>query len=188
MKQGDSESAVGVDKPTGQEAREVWGSEAYLILVGVAQTYHAVITYKELAEEIQSRTGIRTKTLLQNWIGPVLGRVVREAYRRGDPPLTALVVHTDDGMVGSGYKEVLAVAGEPPVDDELEREHHAADARLACYRHFGATMPTGGGVPALAPRLQAAVERRRERTEKPVRVCERCFVQLPSTGMCDSCG
>ncbi|MER5403106.1 hypothetical protein [Streptomyces sp. NPDC002599] len=188
MKQGDSESAVGVDKPTGQEAREAWGSEAYLILVGVAQTYHAVITYKELAEEIQSRTGIRTKTLLHNWIGPVLGRVVREAYRRGDPPLTALVVHTDDGKVGSGYKEVLAVAGEPPVDDELEREHHAADARLACYRHFGATMPTGGGVPALAPRLQAAVERRRERTEKPARVCERCFVQLPSTGICDSCG
>ncbi len=188
MNQGDSESVVGIDKPTGQEAREAWGSEAYLILVGVAQTYHAVITYKELAEEIQSRTGIRTKTLLHNWIGPILGRVVREAHRRGDPPLTALVVHTDDGKVGSGYKEVLAVAGEPPVDDELEREHHAAEARFACYRRFGATMPPGGGVPALAPRLQAAVERRRERTERPARVCERCFVQLPSTGMCDSCG
>ncbi len=52
---------VGVDKPTGQEAREAWSSEAYSILVGVAQTYHAVITYKELAEEIQSRTGIRTR-------------------------------------------------------------------------------------------------------------------------------
>ncbi len=188
MKQGDSESVVGTDKPTGQEAREAWSSEAYLILVGVAQTYHAVITYKELAEEIQSRTGIRTKSLLHNWIGPILGRVVREAHRRGDPPLTALVVHTDDGKVGSGYKEVLAVAGEAPVDDELEREHHAADARLACYRHFGATMPPSGGVPALAPRLQAAVERRRERTEKPAHVCERCFVQLPSTGICDSCG
>ncbi|WP_454343091.1 hypothetical protein [Streptomyces canus] len=187
MSQGESEPAVGIAKPRGQEAREAWGSEAYLILIGVAQTYHAVITYKELAEEIQSRTGIRTKTLLHNWIGPVLGWVVREAHRRGDPPLTALVVHTDDGKVGSGYKEVLAVAGEPPVDDDLEREHHAADARLACYRHFGATMPPGGGVPALAPRLQAAVGRR-ERTDKPVRVCERCFVQLPSTGVCDSCG
>jgi hypothetical protein len=168
---------IGGTKPTGQEAREAWSSEAYAILVGVAQTYHAVITYKELAEEIQSRTGIRTKTLLHNWIGPILGRVVREAHRRGHPPLTALVVHTDDGKVGRGYK-----------DDELEREHHAADARLACYRHFGAALPPGGGVPALAPRLQAAVERRRERTDKPLRVCERCFVQLPSTGICDSCG
>lgn len=188
MRQGESERVIGGTKPTGQEAREAWGSEAYAILIGVAQTYHAVITYKELAEEIQSRTGIRTKTLLHNWIGPILGRVVREAHRRGDPPLTALVVHTDDGKVGSGYKDVLAVAGEPPVDDELEREHHAADARLACYRHFGAALPPGGGVPALAPRLQAAVGRRRERTDKPLRVCERCFVQLPSTGICDLCG
>ncbi|WP_329413570.1 hypothetical protein OG802_24150 [Streptomyces sp. NBC_00704] len=170
------------------EAREAWGAEAYSILVGVARTYHAVITYKQLGEEVQTRTGIRTKSLLQNWIGPVLGSVVREAHRRGDPPLTALVVHTDDGKVGSGYKEVLAVAGQAPVDDELEREHHAANARLACYRHFGATMPPDGGAPALAPRLQAAVERRRERTEKPPRICEHCFVQLPSTGLCDACG
>ncbi|MFD7700331.1 hypothetical protein [Streptomyces caelestis] len=175
-------------KPAIQEAREAWGAEAYSILVGVAQTYHAVITYKELAEEIQSRTGISTKMLLHNWIGPVLGRVVREAHRRGDPPLTALVVHTDDGKVGSGYKEVLAVAGEALVEDELEREHHAAEARLACYRRFGAILPPDGGVPALAPRLQASIERRRERADRPPRVCERCFVQLPSTGICDSCG
>ncbi|WP_439940391.1 hypothetical protein [Streptomyces sp. BBFR115] len=186
MSQTEFERVVG--KPTAQEAREAWGAEAYSILIGVAQTYHAVITYKELAEQIQSRTGIRTKTLLHNWIGPILGRVVREAHLRGDPPLTALVVHTDDGKVGSGYKEVLAVAGEPPVEDELERERHAAEARLACYRRFGATLPPGGGVPALAPRLQASVERRRERADKPPRVCGRCFVQLPSTGICDSCG
>lgn len=186
MSQKESERVA--SKPTAQEAREAWGAEAYSILIDVAQTYHAVITYKELAEEIQSRTGIRTKTLLHNWIGPVLGRVVREAHHRGDPPLTALVVHTDDGKVGSGYREVLAVSGEPPVEDELEREHHAAEARLACYRRFGATLPPGGGVPALAPRLQASVERRRERADKPPRVCDRCFVQLPSTGICDSCG
>ncbi|MEV5463067.1 hypothetical protein [Streptomyces sp. NPDC002788] len=177
-----------VSMPKAQEAREAWAAEAYSILVAVAQTYHAVITYKALAEEIQSRTGIRTKTLLHNWIGPVLGRVVREAHRRGDPPLTALVVHTDDGKVGSGYREVLTVAGEPPVEDDLEREHHAAEARLACYRHFGASLPPGGGAPALAPRLQATIDRRRQSVEKPLRICERCFVQLPSTGVCDSCG
>ncbi|TJZ99792.1 hypothetical protein FCI23_44375 [Actinacidiphila oryziradicis] len=58
----------------------------------------------------------------------------RHRYRRGEPPLTALAVHTDDGMVAEGYKEVLKVAGEPPLDDVLERELHAARARLACYR------------------------------------------------------
>lgn len=181
---------VGPDgaSPTAQGAREAWASEAYAVLVDVARTYHAVITYKELAEEIQHRTGVRTKALLHNWIGSVLGRVVREAHRRGDPPLTALVVRTDDGMVGDGYKEVLEVAGEPPVEDVSEREQHAAGARLDCYRRFGATLPPGGGVPALAPRYQAAIDRRRARTEKPARVCGSCFVQLPATGVCDSCG
>ncbi|MFJ9709255.1 hypothetical protein [Streptomyces sp. NPDC101234] len=147
-----------------------------------------MITYKELAEKIQDRTGFRTKVRLHHWIGATLGRVVHEAHRRGDPPLTALVVHSDDGMVGTGYREVLEVAGEPPVEDVLEREQHAADARLACYRRFGATLPPDGGVPALAPRYQAAIERRRERIEKSLRVCDRCFVQLPATGVCDSCG
>lgn len=188
MTQGEPESAADAAKPTAREAREVWAAEAYSILIGVAQTYHAVITYKELGEEIQSRTGIRTKALLQNWITPVLGRVVREAYRRGDPPLTALVVHTGDGKVGTGYEEVLTVAGKPPVEGEMEREHHAAEARLACYRRFCRSLPPDGGTSALAPRLQATVERRRQRVEKPPQVCKRCFVQLPSTGVCDSCG
>jgi hypothetical protein len=188
MKDSEPEREAGGALPTPQEIREAWAAEAYSVLVGVARSYHAVITYKELAEEIQSGTGFRTKVRLHHWIGSTLGTVVREARRRGDPPLTALVVHSDDGMVGNGYKEVLEIAGEPPVEDVLEREQHAADARLTCYRHFGATLPPGGGVPALAPRHQAAVERRRERTEKPPRVCGGCFVQLPATGMCDSCG
>lgn len=179
--------AAGGSVPTGEAARDAWAAEAYAVLTGVAKTYHAVITYKELAEEIQSRTGLRTKALLHNWIGPILGRVVREAHHRGDPPLTALVVHTDDGKVGSGYKEVLAVAGQPPVEDELEREHHAAAARLACYRRFGATLPPDGGVPSLAPKLSLTLARRRERADKPIQICGRCFVQLPTTGVCDSC-
>lgn len=169
------------------EAREIWAREAYPLLIGVARTYHAVITYGELAKKIQESTGVRTRTLLHNWIGPVLGKVVREAHRRGDPPLTALVVRVDDGMVGEGYKEVLEIAGEPPVDDVLDRERHAARSRLECYRRFGATLPADGGVPALAPLYQAAVERRRVRPESPPRICPRCSMQLPSTGTCDSC-
>ncbi|MCX4827617.1 MULTISPECIES: hypothetical protein [unclassified Streptomyces] len=171
-----------------QDPRETWGQTAYAVLVEVARTYHAVITYKELGREVQERSGIHTRALLHNWIGSVLGRVVREAHRRGDPPLTALVVHSDDGMVGEGYKEVLAVAGQPPVPGVLERERHAAEARLACYRRFGATLPPGGGVPALAPRHQAAIERQRARTVQPPAFCDGCFMQLPVTGICDSCG
>src|SRR5689334_7248823 len=107
---------------TAAEARDIWAGHAYEALVGVARTYHAVITYGRLGDRVQQVAGVRTSALLQNWIGPVLGKVVHEAHRRGEPPLTALVVHTDDGKVGVGYKEVLEVAGEPPLDDELERE------------------------------------------------------------------
>ncbi|SHK56318.1 hypothetical protein [Actinacidiphila paucisporea] len=170
------------------DVREKWASEAYIVLLQVARTYRAVITYKELGEDIQERSGVRTQALLQNWIGAVLGKVVREAHRRGDPPLTALVVHTDDGMVGNGYKEVLEVAGLPPVQDVLERELHAADARLECYRKFSLDLPKDGGSPALSPKHQTAVERQRARVTEPAAVCRSCYLQLPSTGVCDSCG
>ncbi|MFE3112773.1 hypothetical protein ACFXKJ_12820 [Kitasatospora indigofera] len=178
---------------TAAEAQRLWADEAYPHLVTVAGTYHAVITYKELAETVQKTSGVRTTALLHNWIGGVLGQVVREAHRRGDPPLTALVVRTSDGMVGEGYREVLTVAGESATGEsaageELDREHHAAAARLDCYRRFGAALPPDGGVPALAPRLLAAIERRRARLPEPVaRICPGCYVQLPATGICDSC-
>lgn len=170
-----------------QEAHERWAQEAYLVLVGIARSYHAVITYKELAEVIQERSGVRTQAPMRYWIGSVLGKVVREAHRRGDPPLTALVVHSGDGMVGEGYKEVLQVAGQPPVHDVLDRERHAAKARLDCYQRFGATLPPGGGEPALAPRYQATIDRRRSQIIEPPSVCPKCFVQLPATGVCDFC-
>ncbi|MFD3803086.1 hypothetical protein ACFWSF_27350 [Streptomyces sp. NPDC058611] len=168
-------------------ARERWAEEAYAVLVGVAGTYRAVVTYKELGAEIQQRSGIRTDALLHNWIGSVLGKVVREAHGRGDPPLTALVVRSADGMVGEGYREVLELDGQPAVTGIREREQHAAEARLACYRRFGATLPPDGGVPALTPKYQAAVDRERARTAPPPAVCTGCFVQLPVTGVCDSC-
>ncbi|MCL6293301.1 hypothetical protein [Streptomyces sp. 43Y-GA-1] len=171
------------------EAQEVWADEAYRKLADVSRTYHAVITYKELGEWVQKASGVYTSALLQNWIGGVLGRVVREAHRRGDPPLTALVVHTEDGMVGVGYKEVLGVRGEPPLEADLDREYHAADARLECYRYYGAELPRGGGVRALAPRLEATVMRQASRAAAAVErpICPRCFIQLPATRVCDSC-
>jgi hypothetical protein len=169
-------------------AYQVWASEAYQVLGGVARTYHAVITYRELAEEAQKVSGVRTSVPFRRWIGRVLYLVVQRAQSQGDPPLTALVVHSTDGRVGEGYKAVLEAAGEHPVDDDLERERHAARARLDCYRRRGAALPPGGGVPALAPRLQAAVIRRRSQNEAAPPVCPTCFIELPATGICDSCG
>lgn len=52
-----------------------WKAVARLALVRTAKKYHAIITDNELAEEVQSRTGIRTRSLMMNWIGQVLGGV-----------------------------------------------------------------------------------------------------------------
>ncbi|MGW5582910.1 hypothetical protein [Streptomyces sp. NPDC003857] len=173
---------------TAARAHEIWAQDAYRSLAEVARTYHAVITYKELATTIQHDSKIHTSVLLHNWIGRVLGVVVREAHGRGDPPLTALVVHTEDGMVGEGYREVLTTAGQAPVEEPLERERHAASARLDCYRRFAADLPADGGVAALAPKLAAALARRRPQTPQAgPRTCATCFVQLPTTGACDAC-
>ena len=170
------------------DAYGIWADEAYETLVGVARTYHTVITYRELAEEVQKASGVRTSVPFRHWIGKVLLLVVHRTHRQGDPPLTALVVHTTDGKVGDGYKAVLEAAGEPPVEEDLEREHHAAAARLDCYRRFGAVLPPGGGAPALAPRLQATIARRRSLDGASPPSCPNCYIQLPATGICDSCG
>jgi hypothetical protein len=173
---------------TADDAYAAWAGHAYPVLARVAATYHGLIVYGDLAEEVQAAAGIRTSVPFRHWIGKVLYRVVREGHRRGDPPLTALVVHRHDGMVGEGYKAVLDVAGEPAIADDLEREHHAAAARLDCYRHFGARIPAGGGEPALAPTLAHRVSRTRATVPATRPPCPTCFVVPPATGVCDTCG
>jgi hypothetical protein len=170
------------------DAYRIWADEAYEILTGVARAYHAVITYSELAKEVQTASDVHTSVPFRHWIGKVLFLVVHRAHEQGDPPLTSLVVHSTDGKVGDGYKAVLETAEQPPVENDLEREHHAAAARLDCYRHFGARLPPGGGLPALAPRLQAAITRRHPPSSEPPPSCPNCYIQLPATGTCDSCG
>ncbi|WP_346533419.1 hypothetical protein [Micromonospora sp. DPT] len=179
----DSGDAVGAE-----EAWNIWAPHAYDLLMEVAGRYQEVITYGEVGKEVQDRSGVRTSALLQNWIGAVLGRVVHRAHRQAHPPLTALVVHKDDGKVGVGYAEVLQMAGQPPVEDEMERERHAASARLDCYRYFHASgLPADGGKPALAPRLEQAVRRQHSTVPQPRPTCGRCGIQLPVSGACDYC-
>ena len=166
------------------EGLDVLTPRAREVLVGVARTFPGLITYKTLSDQIQESSGLRTEMGLQNWIGQLLSRVVHEAHRRGEPALTALVVHASDGMVGKGYAEVLSVAGEAPVEDENAREQHAAAARFECYRHFGAVLPDGAG-PILAPKLAESLARQRAKAPRPPRpMCQECFMELPANGAC----
>lgn len=163
------------------EAKAAWAIAAYDALVEVAGHYHRFITYKELAELVQNTTGIRSRSQMRNWIGAVLGKVVDRCHQEQLPSLTALCVRQDQ-TVGEGYRYVLQVAG-IEIPDDLDQ--HAAQARLACYRHFGATIPEGGGVAALPPDVMAARKKARSKIEAPVALCAQCFVQLPSSGACD---
>lgn len=124
---------------------------------------------------------------IQNWIGRLLTKVVRLAYDDNLPPLTALVVRSDSGMVGEGYDEVLTVEGESPIEDEVDHEDHAARARFSYYQHFGAVI-LGGAKPMLARNYVEHLNHNRKSAELPVvEVCKTCFLELPSSGICSNC-
>jgi hypothetical protein len=152
----------------------------------VTKRYHSTITYAELAETVQVRTGIRTGQLMWYWIGGVLGAVADECCRRGEPILSSLCVRSD-GTVGDGYVKavVAAYGGEVPQD----ADRHAAEERLACYRCFGATLPANGGQPALTAQVRAKRERaaRSRRVDEDRPMCPNCFIMLPKAGVCGNC-
>lgn len=166
-------------------AKQAWTIAARDVLIRTARRYHGYITYGELAEEIQQITGIRTRSQMRNWIGAVLGRVADECLRCGEPPLTALCVRQDE-TVGDGYAYVLEIAGEA-IPDDLDM--HAAEARLRCYRYFGAQLPEDGGRPALTTKVAATRHRKASKPEqrRPA-ICPHCRLQLPASGRCDNCG
>ena len=157
-------------------ALETWARTARDILVRVAGTYHAVVREPELAEELQATSGIRTTRHHDRWLPKVLAPVAVLCERKGEPPLTSLVVGTSDDL-------------------------EAARRRLECYRWAGSA-PADGGVPAQLPgtapkrptrvRTASTSSTRRSsprvaKTDQPVAVCPTCFMALPATGICDNC-
>lgn len=175
---------------TPQVAQPIWVKHAYEILVDTAGTYNGVITYSDLAEEIQQRSGLATRSQMRNWIGSLLADLARVNHARSEPALTSLVVRKDDGRVGSGYDVVLRLAGEPPIEDQLERETHAAAARLDCYRHWGAHVPAEAA-PTLSPRMREVRDRPSRKAPTADRrggICPTCFMEMPVAGDCANCG
>ena len=69
----------------------------------VAATYGGSITYEQLAQQLFDETGYRTRMLLGQWIGRVLGPVQAATLTDGKTPLSSLVVRAATGGVGDGY-------------------------------------------------------------------------------------
>jgi len=115
------------------------GKVARELLLQVASTYRATITYHQLGVETQRKAGIRA-VQSPDWLHDVLDTVVHVCHKLPEPPLTSLVVDAD-GHVGAPYDEVLRTEGLPVLSDPLEREQAAAASRLECYRRFAPHVP-----------------------------------------------
>ena len=169
-----------------EAARSAWAESARDVLIEPARSYGATVTTKQLSAQVQSRTHIRTQQLTHYWIGDVLARVARDCAEREEPMLSALCVNAD-GSVGDAYAPIVKELTGAKVGDP---DDHAANERLACYRHFGAEMPADGGRPQLTDRLAASRTRARKAANdaRPADVCPSCNMALPATGECDNCG
>ena len=193
-----------------EAARQTWALAARMHLADVAGDYHAVVQVADLADFVQQRSRIRTTQAMRHWIDDVLFRVMNECVDRREPLLGALVVD-QFGRVGESYRVAVEELRRERIGD---LDEHAASERLDCYRVFGATLPPGGGEPGPLPapavtRVRAGSDLpRRPRTSSsaggqgsaratprpaarepaPPRVCDRCFLELPVSGVCDNCG
>ncbi len=194
-------------------ALETWARVTHDVLEETATAYHRVIREAELAERLQSASGIRTARPHERWMTKLLTPLAHLHHRDGYPPLTALVVD-ERGWVGERYDDVLRAAEQLPILEALPREKHAAKARLECYQWAGSA-PEDGGLPAEVPtgRTRAArsttprvprtpgapkaprtprepkvvAPKRVAPTDRPVNVCPTCFMAIPATGLCDNC-
>lgn len=178
---------------SGADAVRQWWPAAREVLIETASEYGGWITYQDLSDRIQARTGITTSQLMAHWIGRVLGAVAGDAETRGEPRLTSVCV-TAERRIGDGYP------GVPAGTDERTRERVAAEDRLECYRFFGATMPADGGQPVvLAPLPERRPRSRATRASAPrasaaprpamrETTCPNCFMVVPAAATCRDCG
>ena len=203
-------------QPTSEaKAFESWALTAHQLLSQVASDYHATISVADLATQIQTQTQISTSRPAPAWVPKVLGPLSVLCARSGEPPLTALVVG-DYGWVGEAYDEVLRSNDQRPISDWNEREKHASAARLECYQWAGSA-PAGGGVAASVRQALASGKPKAERaaatprrtptvkttsqprvaapkparrvaaSDKPIAICQRCYMALLPTGVCENC-
>lgn len=183
-------------EPTRKVAWDVavtaWVRATEPILVGVAATYGGSITYDQLAGQLFDRTHYRTRMLLGQWIGQVLGPVQTATLTQGKPPLSALVVRAGTGGVGEGYSNHEHPEG---FDSFLERQRAAAVDRLFCYRTYCKSVPENAA-PEMTPLfiakktwLHIPKEAPRQKPSPPLlpRTCPTHNMVLPASGLCAYC-
>ncbi len=198
-----------------ETVRETFALAARHVLADTATEYHAVITVAELSAAVQQRTKIRQRQAPSLWMGDVLYRVAKDCVRRAEPLLGSLCVGPDGRMSDWYADTVLTVRGDTVTDPEqhaaqerLEcyRRHGAelpADGgvpALPPVREVARRSPRAAKAPRTpraarepkAPLVRtskpsATVSRSRQPEPPQTATCPRCFMQLPATGLCDTC-
>lgn len=168
------------------QAIEEWAEAAIPILEDIARTYPGHISYATLLDRAMDATGVRTALHVRRVASRLLNRVIVVGNGRGLPPLTALVVHAADGMVGVGFDAVLRAAEQDVPTTDLERERAAAAARLECYRAYCDHVPHDAE-PLLTPRYEARVRRPKKAEPRPRQFCPVHGLQLSAAGVCADC-
>lgn len=165
----------------------LWAVAAIPVLEEVASTFGGYITYKALKERVIAETDVQSNQQLNFWSSTMLNRVIQLCQERNLPPLSSLVVNAGDGMVGSGFNEVLRRSGRETVwDDPYKLELIAAEERLTCYRVYCLSMPDDAE-PRLTREYSARVKREKKSEPKVRPTCTKCQTLLPATGLCDYC-
>lgn len=166
-----------------KDALSAWVAVTEPILEGVASVYGGSITYEQLAEQLFEQTGYRTRMLLGNWIGQVLGPVQSATLAEGKPPLSSLVVRAETGGVGDGYVNHQHPQG---FASFAERQQAAAVDRLTCYRAYCDHVPEDAE-PQMTALYQAKHRQKAPTGSPPPKICPSCFTELPVSGRCDYC-
>lgn len=155
-------------------ARAIWAVVAREVLEETARRYNNVVTAADLAKQVQDRSGVHTRTPASAWLPSVLADVTTACAAAGDPDLATLCRR-----------------------DEVGDDLHRAEQRLAAYRQLSRDLPADGGRPSLLQRPSPPrVSRPRASTPKPtarkrqtpLAICPTCFMALPASGRCDTCG
>lgn len=175
------------------EGSAAWAAAAREILIDVASRHLGVITYADLAEQVQSRTGLRNRSPYRSWIGGVLAIVVAGCRADGLPPLTSLVSHRPDGGTGLDESTTLArfacyrrFAVDIPAEAIAEADA-AARARAATTEEAQKEQRVRRSAPRSSARDATPRPRRQAIAEEAPKICPTCFMQLPASGVCENC-
>lgn len=173
-------------------AKYAWAQSMYGALIDIARTRDALVTYQDIADIIQSATGITTARPATQWIDVPLTLVAEMCVRNSEPQLTALVVTADTNEVDDSFSVTYSIAGQP-VPRNLQR---AADAaRRACHDHFSRREAVGWDRSKLTgrtgpPRTRTPLPTAdpKPRTERrQVTVCPQCHLELLPSMRCAYC-